>query len=230
MYDEEKVDEVVLALSHLNAFQDRGVIRAWKSLDWDALDRLHERGLISDPKSRARSVVLTEEGRAGDSDVRRAASERRAAHSTVRDDPLRSTARCRRLVSSRLPYPLEPPPRLRLRPAQAGTGCETTEETAGRRVGKAQVRSGSRATLRSDERRLAGLSSRQRGFESRREYQQKRRSAAHGLQLIGGMSDSQSLLVQRRSITSASGGRAAAAINASSAVVTWSSSSSYRWP
>ncbi|MFW5923350.1 MAG: DUF6429 family protein, partial [Planctomycetota bacterium] len=30
--------------------------------DWDTLDRLHEKGLISDPKSKARSVVLTEEG------------------------------------------------------------------------------------------------------------------------------------------------------------------------
>ena len=30
--------------------------------DWDAMDRLHEKGYISDPKSRAKSVVVTAEG------------------------------------------------------------------------------------------------------------------------------------------------------------------------
>jgi hypothetical protein len=63
-FDEAKIDEAVLALLHLNAFSDRGVARAWKSLDWDALDRLHAKGLISDPRSKAKSVVLTEEGAA----------------------------------------------------------------------------------------------------------------------------------------------------------------------
>jgi hypothetical protein len=46
----------------LNAFADQGATRAWKTFDWDAMDRLYERGLISDPKSKAKSVVLTEEG------------------------------------------------------------------------------------------------------------------------------------------------------------------------
>lgn len=36
--------------------------RAWKSHDWDALDRLYAKGYISDPKSKARLVVLIEEG------------------------------------------------------------------------------------------------------------------------------------------------------------------------
>lgn len=62
MYDEHKVDDVVLALLHLNAFKDRYGWRAWKGLDWSALDRLHERGLIGDPKSKAKSVPLTDEG------------------------------------------------------------------------------------------------------------------------------------------------------------------------
>ena len=35
---------------------------AWKSHDWDALDRLHAQGYISDPKSKAKSVVLSAEG------------------------------------------------------------------------------------------------------------------------------------------------------------------------
>jgi hypothetical protein len=34
MYDERKVDDVVLALLHLNAFKDRYGWRAWKGLDW----------------------------------------------------------------------------------------------------------------------------------------------------------------------------------------------------
>lgn len=62
MYDEQKVADVVLALLHLNAFDDHGVQRAWKSFDWDAMNRLHEQGMISDPKSKAKSVYLTEEG------------------------------------------------------------------------------------------------------------------------------------------------------------------------
>lgn len=61
-YDTTKLDEVVLALLHFNAHTDHGVTRAWKGFDWDSLDRLHARGFISDPKSKAKSVVLTEEG------------------------------------------------------------------------------------------------------------------------------------------------------------------------
>jgi len=36
--------------------------RAWKGHDWDALGRLFEKGYICDPKGKAKSVVLTEEG------------------------------------------------------------------------------------------------------------------------------------------------------------------------
>jgi Domain of unknown function (DUF6429) len=61
-HDVAKLDEIVLALLHLNAFSDRGVTRAWKGFDWDSLGRLYARGLIADPKSKARSVVLTVEG------------------------------------------------------------------------------------------------------------------------------------------------------------------------
>ncbi len=58
-YDREKVEETVLALLWLTL---DGYRRAWKSHDWGVLDRLHERGYISDPKSKAKSVLLTEEG------------------------------------------------------------------------------------------------------------------------------------------------------------------------
>jgi len=61
-YDEEKVDEMVLALLYLGTFRDGPVVRAWKSFDWSSMDRLYEKGFIHDPKSKARSVILTEEG------------------------------------------------------------------------------------------------------------------------------------------------------------------------
>ena len=35
---------------------------AWKSFDWDTLDRLHEKGLISNPKTKAKSLMMTDEG------------------------------------------------------------------------------------------------------------------------------------------------------------------------
>ena len=58
-YDRDKVDEVVLALMSLTLHD---YYRAWKSFDWDALDRLHEKGLIENPRNKAKSVQLTEEG------------------------------------------------------------------------------------------------------------------------------------------------------------------------
>jgi hypothetical protein len=61
-YDTDKVDEATLALLYLNVFEDRWGARAWKGIPWEAMDRLHENGLIGDPKSKAKSVVLTEEG------------------------------------------------------------------------------------------------------------------------------------------------------------------------
>ena len=61
-YDKDKVDEMVLALLSLTMFREGSGWRAWKGHDWDAMDRLHEKGYISDPKSKAKSVVVTEEG------------------------------------------------------------------------------------------------------------------------------------------------------------------------
>ncbi len=60
--NEEKIDEAVMALLYLNFHGDHGAVRAWKSFDWDAMDRLHKKGFISDPKSKAKSVVVTEDG------------------------------------------------------------------------------------------------------------------------------------------------------------------------
>ena len=59
---EDKIDEVVLALLYLNFHGDHGAIRAWKSFDWDAMDRLYQKGYLSDPKSKAKSVLVSEDG------------------------------------------------------------------------------------------------------------------------------------------------------------------------
>jgi len=57
--DTRKVDDAVLALLYLGLYDGA---RAWKGFDWDAMDRLHEKNYISDPRGKAKSVVFTEEG------------------------------------------------------------------------------------------------------------------------------------------------------------------------
>ncbi len=57
--DTDKIDDAVLALLLLGRHDGD---RVWKGFDWDAMNRLHERGLISDPRGKTKSVVLTEEG------------------------------------------------------------------------------------------------------------------------------------------------------------------------
>ena len=61
-YDRDKVDEMTLALLWLTSFKDPVGVRAWKGQDWDTMDRLHAKGFISDPKSKAKSVVLSDDG------------------------------------------------------------------------------------------------------------------------------------------------------------------------
>jgi hypothetical protein len=62
IYNKDRAAEMVLALLYLTAFEDGFATRAWKSLDWDILDDLFQKGCISDPKSKAKSVVFTEKG------------------------------------------------------------------------------------------------------------------------------------------------------------------------
>jgi hypothetical protein len=57
--DTDKIDEAVLALLYITLHEDW---RAWKGHDWDALNRLHEKGLIDNPRSKTKSIVFTEEG------------------------------------------------------------------------------------------------------------------------------------------------------------------------
>ena len=64
--DTARIDDAVLALMYLtlhDADRFSGMVRAWKTFDWDALNRLFEQGLIYDPVNKAKSVVLTPEGR-----------------------------------------------------------------------------------------------------------------------------------------------------------------------
>ena len=58
-YDKDKVDECVLALLFLTLHEGD---RAWKGHDWEAMNRLHEKGMIYDPVGKAKSVMLTPEG------------------------------------------------------------------------------------------------------------------------------------------------------------------------
>lgn len=60
-YNKNKVDEVTLALLYLTTFEMGPGYRAWKGFDWDTMNRLHEKGYISDPKSKAKSVALTDD-------------------------------------------------------------------------------------------------------------------------------------------------------------------------
>ena len=57
--DSDKLAEAALAILSLT-LHDGG--RVWKGLDWDLMDLLHEKGWIVAPRSKAKSVVLTEDG------------------------------------------------------------------------------------------------------------------------------------------------------------------------
>jgi hypothetical protein len=61
-YDKDKVAEMALALLHLSSMPEKEGVRAWKGLAWEITDRMFEKGWISDPKKKAKSVWLTDEG------------------------------------------------------------------------------------------------------------------------------------------------------------------------
>jgi hypothetical protein len=58
-YDNQKIEETVLALLGVFEFENG---RVWKRIDFGVMDSLHEKGYITDPKGKAESVYLTEEG------------------------------------------------------------------------------------------------------------------------------------------------------------------------
>ncbi|MCJ7686444.1 MAG: DUF6429 family protein, partial [Desulfobacteraceae bacterium] len=54
---------MALALLYLTSFEEKGYRpRAWKGMAWEVMNRLHEKGYIGNPKSKAKSVYSTEEG------------------------------------------------------------------------------------------------------------------------------------------------------------------------
>lgn len=57
--DADKLAEVALALLALKIHDQ---CRAWKSIDWDVMDLLHQKGWIANPRGKAKSVLLTDEG------------------------------------------------------------------------------------------------------------------------------------------------------------------------
>ena len=61
-FDNQKIDDAVLALLMLGLHGNRHTARAWKSFDWDSLARLHEAGFIHDPVGKSKSIVFTPEG------------------------------------------------------------------------------------------------------------------------------------------------------------------------
>lgn len=61
---EDRIDEAVLALLYLGHWIERhdNIARAWKSLDWSAMERLHAKGLISNPIGKSKSITLSDRG------------------------------------------------------------------------------------------------------------------------------------------------------------------------
>ena len=57
--DEDRIDDAVLALLYLGRHAEW---RAWKGFDWDAMDRLHKKGMIDNPVGKTKSVAFTHEG------------------------------------------------------------------------------------------------------------------------------------------------------------------------
>jgi hypothetical protein len=63
-YDQDKVDEMTLALLYLVSTKLKEGLgaRAWKGFDGETINRLHEKGWIEEPKSKSMSLLVTEEG------------------------------------------------------------------------------------------------------------------------------------------------------------------------
>ncbi|VVP24325.1 IS66 family transposase ISPpu13 [Pseudomonas fluorescens] len=58
-YDDKLIEEAVLALLATFSFDDGNT---WKGYDFEAMNRLHEQGFISNPVNKNKSIWLTTEG------------------------------------------------------------------------------------------------------------------------------------------------------------------------
>jgi hypothetical protein len=63
-YDQDKVDEMTLALLYLVSTKLREGLgaRAWKGFDGETINRLHAKGWIEEPKVKSMSLLITENG------------------------------------------------------------------------------------------------------------------------------------------------------------------------
>jgi hypothetical protein len=59
--DTDRIDEAVLALLYLGLHEDG---RAWKGFDWNAMNWLHEKGMISNPGGQGQVGGVHRGGRA----------------------------------------------------------------------------------------------------------------------------------------------------------------------
>ena len=60
--NEEKLAEVALAILWLSVHGEADYLRVWKGMDWDLMNLLHQKGWISDPVGKQKSVRLTDKG------------------------------------------------------------------------------------------------------------------------------------------------------------------------
>ncbi len=61
--DTEKIDNMTLALLYLVLWDEKKHgLRAWKGFDWSTLNRLYEKGFLSNPKGKSKSVSITPKG------------------------------------------------------------------------------------------------------------------------------------------------------------------------
>jgi uncharacterized protein DUF6429/uncharacterized protein DUF2442 len=58
-WDQHKIDECVLALLQLTLHDG---VWAWKGQDFEVMNRLFDKGYILDPRGKAKSIVLTQDG------------------------------------------------------------------------------------------------------------------------------------------------------------------------
>ena len=61
----KRIDDTVLALLYLGRHEMSRMsneVRTWKTFDWDAMNRLYEKGLITDPVNKNKAVAFTDEG------------------------------------------------------------------------------------------------------------------------------------------------------------------------
>jgi hypothetical protein len=60
--DEEKLAEAALAILSLSRMVEPYGVTAWKGIDWDVMNILHDKGWISNPVGKQKSVGITDEG------------------------------------------------------------------------------------------------------------------------------------------------------------------------